>query len=198
MLKQSLTANAEAYAISNAASYTDLSVSTRMMFTTAAAGAYPGLIARYIDANNYYMCRINKLSENRVELSKKVGGTSTIAATFAISPPAMNTWYTLRMTLQGNTSGTFNLSVDDLDSPAGSLTLTATSSNTNLVPNSNITFGGNGQDELNGGTGNDLLSGGHGIDTLTGGSGADVFSGGNGQDTNTDFTPGQGDTSDGT
>jgi Ca2+-binding RTX toxin-like protein len=44
----------------------------------------------------------------------------------------------------------------------------------------------------------DLLSGGAGDDTLTGGSGADIFSGGNGDDIATDFTPGEGDTNDGT
>jgi Ca2+-binding RTX toxin-like protein len=70
-----------------------------------------------------------------------------------------------------------------------------------------ILSGGNGNDVLNGGSGNDILDGGNGndilhgnpgSDKLTGGSGADFFSGGADSDTATDFTPSQGDTTDGT
>jgi hypothetical protein len=103
VLKQGLTANAEAYAIAPNAPQADVDVSARTMFTTDAAGAYPGLLARYVDANNYYMCRINKAGENRVELSKKVAGASTILATSPIPAPTKNTWHGLRMTLQGST-----------------------------------------------------------------------------------------------
>ena len=41
--------------------------------------------------------------------------------------------------------GTINLTVADVDTAAGGLTLSATSSNTTLVPRSNITFSGSGQ-----------------------------------------------------
>ena len=58
--------------------------------------------------------------------------------------------------------------------------------------------GGNGDDVLSGGDGDDTLAGGADNDRLTGGPGADRFSGGIGTDTATDFTPAQGDTSDGT
>jgi Ca2+-binding RTX toxin-like protein len=58
--------------------------------------------------------------------------------------------------------------------------------------------GGDGSDVLRGGVGNDSLSGGNNDDTLTGNAGADAFSGGAGTDTNTDVTPSQGDTWDGT
>jgi hypothetical protein len=61
-----------------------------------------------------------------------------------------------------------------------------------------ILDGGNGDDRLSGGDGNDILRGSTGNDTLTGGAGADSFSGGTGTDVATDFTPGQGDTQDGT
>jgi hypothetical protein len=57
--------------------------------------------------------------------------------------------------------------------------------------------GGQGNDVLTGGGGNDTLRGQQGNDTLTGGAGADAFSGGPGSDTNADFTPADGDTSDG-
>ncbi len=44
----------------------------------------------------------------------------------------------------GGSTGTVNLLVGDAETPAGSLTLTATSSNTSVVPLGNITFGGSG------------------------------------------------------
>jgi len=58
--------------------------------------------------------------------------------------------------------------------------------------------GGQGDDVLSGGAGTDVLRGGQGDDSLAGGAGADAFSGGPGSDTNTDFSAGDGDTSDGT
>lgn len=61
-----------------------------------------------------------------------------------------------------------------------------------------VLSGGDGNDVLRGGQGGDSLSGNAGNDTLTGNGGADSFSGGAGADTVTDFTPSQGDTSDGT
>lgn len=61
-----------------------------------------------------------------------------------------------------------------------------------------VLSGGDGDDVVRGGLGNDSLSGDNGNDTLTGGRGADSFSGGAGTDTNTDLTPSQGDTWDGT
>jgi VCBS repeat-containing protein len=58
--------------------------------------------------------------------------------------------------------------------------------------------GDSGSDTLSGGGGDDSLDGGSGGDRLTGGSGADRFSGGSGVDAATDFTPAEGDTTDGT
>jgi hypothetical protein len=58
--------------------------------------------------------------------------------------------------------------------------------------------GEDGNDILIGGFGNDRLEGGNNDDTLTGGLGADFFSGGPGMNTAMDFTPSQGDTTDGT
>ena len=173
-------------------------------------------------------------------------------------------------------SGTVNLTVADVEGPAGKLTLSADSFNATLVPISNVNFagsgaartmsvstvdgrsgtatltvtvtdgqdsdkvpvtvqvGGGGKDTLTGSTGadlllaqsnndtlsagdgNDLLCGDSGSDTLTagagddslgggsgndrlsGGSGADRFSGGSGTDSATDFTPAEGDTTEGT
>ncbi|HJR79399.1 MAG TPA: ExeM/NucH family extracellular endonuclease [Anaerolineales bacterium] len=61
-----------------------------------------------------------------------------------------------------------------------------------------IINGGNGNDSLDGGANDDILLGSNGDDSLTGGTGADSFSGGTGVDTNTDFKPEEGDSSDGT
>jgi predicted extracellular nuclease len=58
--------------------------------------------------------------------------------------------------------------------------------------------GERGADTLSGGDGDDILRGGQGDDSLSGNAGADSFSGGAGDDTNTDVTPSQGDTTDGT
>jgi len=58
--------------------------------------------------------------------------------------------------------------------------------------------GGDGNDTLSGGGGDDSLVGAGGDDRLTGGLGADRFSGGPGSDRALDFTPAQGDTTDGT
>ena len=78
-------------------------------------------------------------------------GHASLTATVHISvPPATaNNVPTVGPTKGGTLSadglsGTFNLGVFDFETPAGSLTLSATSSNTALVPNANLTFGGTG------------------------------------------------------
>ena len=96
-------------------------------------------------------------------------------------------------------SGTVNLTVADVESPAANLTLSATSSNPALVPTSNVKFAGSGAartmtvSTVNGRSGTATLTvtvtdgqargsvpvtvkvGGGGKDTLTGGNGADLL-----------------------
>jgi hypothetical protein len=96
-------------------------------------------------------------------------------------------------------SGTINLTVEDPDGPEGSLTLSATSSRTALVPTSNVTFGGTEAARtltataVSGKTGTALLTatvsdgqgsgtvtvnvqvGGNGVDNLTGTPGSDMI-----------------------
>ena len=96
-------------------------------------------------------------------------------------------------------SGTVKLTVADVESPAGTLTLSATSSNPALVPTSNVKFVGSGAartmtvSTVDGRSGTAILTvtvsdgqasgsvsvtvqvGGGGKDTLTGGSGADLL-----------------------
>jgi VCBS repeat-containing protein len=101
-------------------------------------------------------------------------------------------------------SGTINLAVGDVD--GGTLTLSATSSNTTLVPNGNVVFGGGSTRTMTattvaGGTGTAILTikvsdgqatatvtvtvraGGNGGETLTGGAGTDLIFGQGGNDT---------------
>src|SRR3990170_7946486 len=99
VLAQGSNANNEAYATAGEASWQDYSVEARVKLRNFEP--YPGLLARYKDSNNYYMLRINKASEARLELSKKVGGASTIFASYPVVTAA-DTLYTLRMTVRGN------------------------------------------------------------------------------------------------
>jgi hypothetical protein len=99
VLAQGSNANNEAYATTGDLAWQDYSFEAKVKLRNAEP--YPGLLARYKDSNNYYMLRINKVSEGRVEFSRKVGGASTIFASYPLATTA-DTWYTLRMTIQGN------------------------------------------------------------------------------------------------
>src|SRR6266496_3842084 len=92
--------NNESYAVSGDATWTDYSVQARLKQLDVEP--YPGLLARFQDTNNYYMCRINKISEARMELSKKVNGAATVLASYSFTSTA-NTWHSLRITVQGST-----------------------------------------------------------------------------------------------
>jgi Ca2+-binding RTX toxin-like protein len=102
--------------------------------------------------------------------------------------------------------GLDNLTISDADTAVGSLTLSATSSNTTLVPNGNITFGGSGANRTitiataNGKSGTSLITitvsdgintanvtitvkaGANGNDLILGTGGANMIFGGNGND----------------
>lgn len=99
VLAQGSNANNEAYATAGEAGWQDYSFEARVKLRNVEP--YPGLLARYQDSNNYYMLRINKVSEARVEFSKKVGGASTIFASYPLATTA-GSGYTLRMTIRGN------------------------------------------------------------------------------------------------
>jgi VCBS repeat-containing protein len=89
---------------------------------------------------------------------------------------------------------------DTLNGGPGADLLLAQSNNDVLTggDGNDLLCGDSGSDTLSGGAGDDTLGGGSGTDWLTGGPGADRFSGGSGTDVTTDFTPAQGDTTDGT
>jgi VCBS repeat-containing protein len=105
-------------------------------------------------------------------------------------------------------SGTLNLTVTDVETPAAALTLSRSSSNQTLLPDGNVTFAGTGADRTitattaSGRTGTAVVTvtvsdeqqatgsvpitvkaGGNSNDTLTGTTGADLLLGQNGNDT---------------
>ena len=99
VLVQGSNTNNESYASTGNVNWQDYSLESRVRLDNTEP--YPGIIARYKDSNNYYMLRINKVSEARVEISKKVAGASTIFASVPLATKT-NTWYALRLTLRGN------------------------------------------------------------------------------------------------
>lgn len=62
------------------------------------SGSYTGILARYQDANNYYMLQ---LGDERFSLSKRVNGTTTTLGEYMI-PIQINNWYTMRLTVEGS------------------------------------------------------------------------------------------------
>jgi VCBS repeat-containing protein len=131
-------------------------------------------------------------------------------ATVTITVTAVNDAPTVAVATGGSCggndrSGTINLTVGDVD--GGTLTLSATSSNTALVPNGNVVFAGSGATRMltattvAGRTGTAILTvtvsdgaatasvkvtvqaGGNGGETLTGGAGTDLIFGQGGNDT---------------
>ena len=141
------------------------------------------------------------------------GGQDTSATqTFTITVNAVNDVPTVAVAAGGQcgasaTTGTINLTVGDVESEAGSLILSATSSNQNLVPSSGLSVGGSTASRTltvsaaakRSGTATITVrvSDGHSTgtvpltvkvgtdskDTLTGTSGADIIFGKNGNDT---------------
>ena len=76
-------------------------------------------------------------------------GTLTSSDTFLLTVSAVNDGPTIsdvanQTTNEDTATGAIAVTVDDIDSTVGGLTVTATSSNTTLVPNGNISVGGSG------------------------------------------------------
>jgi VCBS repeat-containing protein len=132
------------------------------------------------------------------------GTLASEPATVTLTVTAVNDPPTVAVTAGGTCgrddhSGTINLTVADVDSPAAELTLSAASSNPMLVPTGNLVFAGNGaartmtvsavdgrsgtatltvtvsDGQASGGVEVTVTVGGGGKDTLTGGSGADLL-----------------------
>ncbi len=100
MLAQGSNTNNEAYATAGDLAWTDYSYEARAILRNNEP--YPGLLARYTNDNNCICAGSIKSARPASELSKKVGGTSTVFASYPLATAA-NTWYALRMTVQGST-----------------------------------------------------------------------------------------------
>jgi VCBS repeat-containing protein len=147
-------------------------------------------------------------SSNPTVLSNIAFGGSGAARSATLTGTGLPGSSTVTFTVSdGTASGTVTVSyvmghgtADVLNGGDGTDLLFGGAGNDVLNGNGGIDLlcGGSGDDVLNGGDGADALDGGSGNDTLTGGADADSFSGGSGADVNTDFTPAQGDTRDGT
>jgi|GEM_PF-848214 len=95
-LRQSNGAN-EALAFSGGG-WANYTYSANVKLTNNSANA--GLTFRAINANNYYMFRLNH-STKAVELYKKVNGTLTLLSSAAFQHN-INQWYALKVTVSGN------------------------------------------------------------------------------------------------
>jgi VCBS repeat-containing protein len=139
------------------------------------------------------------------------GTLDSNVATVNITVNAVNDAPTIAVAAGGaclaDFKGQANLTISDLETAAGSLTLSASSSNTALVPNGNIAFGGSGANRTvtvatvsgksglatitiavrdgtsSAATSIKIVVGGGSNDNLTGSAGADMLFGGNGNDT---------------
>jgi VCBS repeat-containing protein len=118
-------------------------------------------------------------------------GTAIVTVTVSDGQATGSVQVTLQVGSNGNNTLTGGTGADLILAQNGNDTLSGGGGN-------DLLCGGNGNDTLSGGGDDDSLGGGSGSDRLTGGAGADRFSGGSGTDTATDFTAGEGDTTDGT
>ena len=100
--------------------WTDYTLEGRVKVLTDGGNA--GLIVRYVDSSNFYSLCLNA-NTNQVELYKKLDNTATMVASSGLSVNT-NTWYTLRVTANGdNITGFVNGNpVIDWTNPSGELT----------------------------------------------------------------------------
>ena len=97
VLRQKHTSN-EAYIFAGDNSWTDYSIEAKIRLDDG--GAFPGILARVQDTNNFYYFQINKNARGLV-LDKKVNGSFTRLAEADLYVRG-NTWYTLKLVLEGN------------------------------------------------------------------------------------------------
>ena len=183
---------------------------------SAAVGSGPSHGTLTLNANGSftYTPAANYTGPDSFTYRASDGTLTSNLATVTLSVTAVNDKPTVTVAAGGSCgtddrSGTVNLSVGDVDSLAAGLTLSASSSNTTLVPNGNLVLGGSSANRtlkvtsVAGRTGTAIVTvtvsdgqpagsgqvtitvrvGGNGNDTLTGVAGADLIFGQNGDDT---------------
>jgi hypothetical protein len=99
--EQSSSAASEGLIINGNSGWQNYQVSADVtMLTLPHYSAATGIIARYVDSNNYYLLRLH--GNNLLELYKKAGGTFSLL-TSAAYPVSTNTTYRLSLSVQGST-----------------------------------------------------------------------------------------------
>jgi VCBS repeat-containing protein len=177
-----------------------------------AAGPGHGTLTLNDDGSFSYTPAANFNGTDSFTYRASDGALTSSVATVTITVTAVNDAPTVTVAAGGTCgaddhSGTINLAVGDVESPATTLSLSASSSNPALVPNGNLVLGGNGANRtlkassVGGRSGTAVVTvtvgdgqaigsaqvtvrvGGNGNDTLTGLAGADLIFGQNGSDT---------------
>ncbi|MDR6555263.1 family 16 glycoside hydrolase [Paenibacillus qinlingensis] len=98
--KQSNTGStAEGVVFAGSATWANYSVTASMKLNTMNTTAASGVIARYTDANNYYLLRIH--GTNGLQLYRKSSGTFTLLGTYSFAMD-LNTWHTLKLEVSGS------------------------------------------------------------------------------------------------
>lgn len=99
VFKQANTSG-EASVYAGTSTWTNYTVEAKIKLYNNANGTASGIIARYVNSSNYYMFRLHS-NDSKVELYKKVGGTFTKITDVAMTI-STNTWYTLKLVLNGS------------------------------------------------------------------------------------------------
>jgi VCBS repeat-containing protein len=176
------------------------------------SGPAHGSLALSADGGFTYTPAANYSGSDSFTYRASDGTLTSGLATVTLTVTAVNDAPTVTVAAGGtcgtnDRSGTINLTVGDVDSDAAALTLSADSSNTRLVPNRNVVFGGSGvartltASSEAGRTGSAVVTvtvsdgqatsfvgvtvwvGSSGNDTLTGGAAPNLLFGQNGNDT---------------
>ncbi|MGG1552034.1 right-handed parallel beta-helix repeat-containing protein [Paenibacillus ferrarius] len=100
VLKQTSSSN-EAITYAGDASWANYAVKADIKLNNNAIDTGSGILARYVDNNNFYMFRLNL--PGKVQLYKRVGGTFTLLSQVNDSSIMSNTTYTLKLELNGST-----------------------------------------------------------------------------------------------
>jgi len=176
-----------------------------------ASGPGHGSLTLHADGSFTYTPSANYNGPDSFTYRASDGTLTSSLATVTITVSAVNDPPTVTVAAGGmcgadDHSGTINLTVGDVESTAGALTLSASSDNKTLVPNGNLVLGGSGiartlkvtsvagrsgiatvtvtvsDGQKTGMVQVTVRVGGNGNDTLTGGTGTDLIFGQNGND----------------
>lgn len=120
VFKQSSTSG-EGLVYAGNSSWTNYTVEAKLKLYNVGANTASGIIARYADGNNYYLLRLH--GSGKVQLYKKAGGTFALLQE-ATQTGAANTWYTLKLVMNGSVltgyvDGVQKVSVTDSSGASG-------------------------------------------------------------------------------